>query len=152
MRYMFLSIFVGLLLGGCGATQSTTQPSSSSDNVIREYYTGGGLLSELVITDKAINSGTLKRYGYDQKMTSTSEVRYGKKNGVETMFDPEGRVILKTNFVNGVEQGVQTAYYPNGTPMFTVTYVNGIKHGPARSYLIDGSVKETVTFENGRVR
>ncbi|HHO41769.1 MAG TPA: toxin-antitoxin system YwqK family antitoxin [Epsilonproteobacteria bacterium] len=152
MRYILSTIFMVLIFAGCSSTQSPNASTSKSDNVIREYYTGGGLLSELIITDKETQSGILKRYGYDQKLTSTVEVRHGKKNGIETMYDPDGRVILKTPFANGIQQGVQTAYYANGSPMFTVTYVNGIKHGPAKSYLADGNIKETIMFENDRPR
>ena len=65
---VFAAIMIALLAGCTSSGTSVNTPSTSnSQDVVREYFTGGKLMSEFFITDQSTQSGILKRYGYDGK-------------------------------------------------------------------------------------
>ncbi len=142
---LFLSIFLLLSFTGCSS------PSFSSKKVKKEYFTGGQIRSEFIMDDDTGQNGLLKQYGYNGNVTSTVTKRNGVKDGIETGFDEQGRVIWKLNYVNGKQEGQQYAYYPNGDVMVSYTYVSGLKHGPAMSYNKDGSISKTVQYKNDKL-
>ena len=125
--------------------------SQKKVKVKKEYFTGGKLRSEFVITDSNGQNGLLKKYGYNGKLNSTVPIVHGVKNGNELLFDGKGRILKKTPFVNGQKQGILKAYYPNGDIMAQITYVNNIKHGKAVKYNKDGSINQAVVFLNGKL-
>jgi len=145
---LFLSIFVLFFFSAC-STPTLSNPFKSK--VKKEYFTGGKLRSEFIMTDESGQNGLLKKYGYNGKLNSTVSIERGVKNGVETLFDQHGRVMKKTPYVHGKRQGVLEAYYPNGDVMAQITYVNNIRHGKAVKYNKDGSINQQVTFHNGRL-
>ncbi|RLA71281.1 MAG: hypothetical protein DRG09_00625 [Epsilonproteobacteria bacterium] len=147
MKYLslLLSLFVLLSFTACDS------PSMSEKKVHKEYFTGGQLRSEFIMDDKTGQNGILKKYGYSGHLTSTSMVQNGVPNGVETGYDPEGRVLWRQYYVNGRQEGLQKAYYPNGDLMVTYTYKNGVKSGVAQTYRKDGKVDKRVIYRNGRI-
>ncbi|PHS32231.1 MAG: hypothetical protein COA92_06905 [Sulfurovum sp.] len=132
------------------ACSTPTLSSSFSGKVKKEYFTGGGLRSEFLMSDDSEQNGLLKQYGYDGKLTSTVELRNGLKNGIETLYDTRGKVLKKTPYLNNRKNGVVKAYYPNGDIIGEMTFVNGAKHGKAVIYNIDGSVRQEAMFQNGK--
>ncbi|MBN2768830.1 MAG: hypothetical protein JXQ68_06970 [Campylobacterales bacterium] len=149
---VFATIMIALLAGCTSSGTSTSTPSTSnSKDVVREYFTGGRLMSEFFITDPSTQSGILKKYGYDGKLTSTAEIKYGRKHGIETMYDPGGGVLQKTPYANDVINGEQIAYYEDGSPMISIQYVNGVKHGSYKTFKRDGSLYKEVIFKDGSV-
>jgi len=153
MRFLyvvFASILIVLLAGCANSGPSESTPSSSKD-VVREYFTGGKLMSEFFITDQSTQSGILKKYGYDGKLTSTAQIKYGRKNGIETMYDPGGGILQKTPYANDVINGEQIAYYEDGSPMISIQYVNGVKDGSYKTFKRDGSLYQEVVFKDGQL-
>ncbi len=149
---VFAAIMIALLAGCTSSGTSVNTPSTSnSKDVVREYFTGGKLMSEFFTTDQSTQSGILKRYGYDGKLTSTAQIKYGRKNGIETMYDPGGGVLQKTPYVNDVVNGEQIAYYENGSPMISVQYVDGVKNGSYKTYKRDGSLYKESLFKDGKL-
>jgi antitoxin component YwqK of YwqJK toxin-antitoxin module len=150
--YVVLAAISIVLFTGCTSSGASAQstPANSKD-VVREYFTGGKLMSEFFITDPSTQSGILKKYGYDGKLTSTAEIKYGRKHGIETIYDPGGGVLQKTPYVNNVIDGEQIAYYEDGSPMISTHYVNGIKHGSYKTYKRDGSLYKEVIFNDGKI-
>jgi len=157
----FLSIFVLLCLSSCSKT-NVPKPLSTipnplpaipsnifGSNVKKEYFTGGKLRSEFIMSDKSGQNGLLKKYGYDGKLTSTVPIRKGVKHGTETLFDSHGRILKRTPYVNGRKEGVLEAYYPNGDVMAQITYVNNVRQGKAVKYNKDGSINQQVVFKDG---
>lgn len=143
----FLAVCVLFFLSAC----STPSIPFVGKKVKKEYFTGGKLRSEFIMSDESGQNGLLKKYGYNGKLNSTVPIEHGVKNGNELLFDSRGRVIRKTPYVNGRKQGVLEAYYPNGDVMAQITYVNNIRHGKAVKYNKDGSINQTVVFQNGRL-
>ena len=130
---------------------SMSMPNIFKNNVKKEYFTGGKIRSEFIMSDKTGHTGLLKKYGYNGKVTSIVQIRKGMKHGTETLFDAKGRVLKKTPYRNNRKEGTLKAYYPNGDVMATITYVNDMKHGKAVKYNRDGSINQVATFQNGRL-
>ncbi len=143
----FLSLFVLLFLSAC----STPSLPFVGSKVKKEYFTGGQLRSEFIMSDNTGQNGLLKKYGYNGKLNSTVQIERGMKNGMETLFDQKDRVLKKTPYVNSKKEGVLEAYYPNGELMATITYHNNLKHGKAIKYNKDGSINQQVQFHNGQL-
>jgi antitoxin component YwqK of YwqJK toxin-antitoxin module len=119
--------------------------------VRNEYFTGGKLRSKFVMSDDTGESGLLYKYGYDGKVTSTVYIKHGLKNGLETLFDEEGRIMKRTPYVDGRKDGIVEVYYPDGKVLAQITYANNKRHGRASKYNHDGTVNEEVQYINGRV-
>jgi len=127
-------------------------PHPSSDkSVKKDYFTGGGLRSEFIMSDKKTKTGILKKYGYKGKVTSIAHIKNGVRDGEEVGYDEEGRVLWRYFFVNGREEGLQKAFYPNGDVMISYTYKEGLKNGEAKSYRQDGSVVKKVMYSKGKI-
>ena len=160
--FFFLSLLTLLLLSACSSSRvpepltnipnplPSAVPNLFGSNVKKEYFTGGKLRSEFIMSDKTERNGLLKKYGYNGKLTSTVSIRNGIKHGTEVLFDGKGRALKKTPYTNGRKEGILEAYYPNGDMMATITYVNNIKHGKAIKYNRDGSINQQVQFHTGR--
>ena len=119
--------------------------------VKKEYYTGGKIRSEFIMTDSSGHNGLLKKYGYESHLTSTVNIRNGVKHGTETWYDNKGRVIQKVPYINGEKHGVQTGHYPNGDVMMSITYQSNVAHGKATKYNQDGTINQQVVYRNGRI-
>lgn len=151
-----LSFLIIGVLSGCSNNRATpatptASPAPFGKKVKREYFTGGRVRSEFIMDDDTGQNGTLKKYGFDGKLTSIAHIRNGVRDGVETWFDPKGRVLMKVPYANGKKHGVQEAYYENGDIMLSYTYVNGVKHGSATVYNKDGTIHSQVIFDHGRI-
>jgi antitoxin component YwqK of YwqJK toxin-antitoxin module len=144
-QILWLVIFIFLFLTGCNS------PEILHKRVKREYFTGGQIHTELIMSDDTGQNGILKTYGYNGHITSIVPIKNGVKNGVEKGFDEKGRVIWKLTYVNGKQEGVQYAYYPNGDVWLSYTYHEGIKNGPAQTYNKDGSVNKRVIYKDGKI-
>jgi len=124
---------------------------SLGGKVKKEYFPNGQVLSEFYMDDNTGQNGLLKRYGPDEKLTSTVTIRNGVKSGVETLYDPEGRVLTTIPYVNGKKHGQVKLYYPNGDIAVSMSYRNGVLHGDAYKYSVDGRVLEHRIYRNGRI-
>ena len=141
---LLFTLLILLFLTGCDAP-------GLSGNTKKEYYTGGQLRSEFIMSDKSGLTGLLKEYGYDGKLISSVKMRNGVKHGMLTQYDPQDRVIRQVPYINGKVHGIDTAFYPNGDKMITYTYVNGVKNGQAFAYRPDGSIHRKALYRNGRL-
>ena len=144
-----LTIMVSLFLTGCSMPGSPL-PSLGKKNVKKEYFTGGKVRSEFIMSDETGLNGVQKTYGYDGHLTSLVKIKNGVKNGVETWFDNKKRILMRVPYANGRKEGVQEVYYPNGDPLRRTTYKNGVLNGKAIMYNKDGSVHKTATFSAGK--
>ena len=142
---LFLCVCVLLSFTACDS------PSFSKGDVKRKYYTGGGLRSEFIPSDKTGQNGVLKQYGYNGKLTSQIKMRNGVKDGIETWYDENARAIRQVPFINGRKHGIMKELYPNGNTMAAIPFQNGIRHGTARLFNKDGSVFRTVEFRHGKI-
>jgi antitoxin component YwqK of YwqJK toxin-antitoxin module len=143
----FLSLF---LFTACG--QSTVTPYG--DKVVqvqKEYFTGGKISSEFLMIDKTGQNGTMKKYGYEGKVTSISRIRNGVKDGIEVLYDGQSRPIRRTPYVNGRIHGTYTELYPNGDTMITIPFVHSLQEGEAYAYNKDGSIERTVIYSQGKI-
>ncbi len=145
---IFLSVLLAIFITGCST--SDLSPSFNK-NVKKEYFTGGEIRSEFIMENGSTKNGILKKYGYDGKLTSTAHIKNGVRDGVETWYDKQGRILMTVPYFNGRKNGIQKAYYANGDVWRAYTYRYGVLHGVATEYNKDGSVRKKVTFNNGKL-
>jgi len=119
--------------------------------VKKEYFTGGKLQSEFIMTDSTGQNGQLKKYGYEGRLTSVVNIKNGVRDGMEIWYDTKGRVIRNVPYINGRIDGTLKEFYPDGEVLATIPYQSGVKNGQAFSYNKNGSVYRKVIFENGRM-
>ncbi|MEA1879262.1 MAG: hypothetical protein U9N11_01275 [Campylobacterota bacterium] len=117
----------------------------------REYFTGGKVRQEFIMTDKSGRNGLIKKYGYSGRITSMTQIKDGVKHGLEGLYDKNGRILRKTLYKQGKKDGIAKLLYPDGKTMMEVTYVHDVKHGLAVKYNANGSVNERVMFRNGNI-
>jgi len=139
---LILSLFAFLFLTACSSP-------SFGKKVEKKYYTGGQLMSEFAWSDSTGKNGTMRRYGFDGKQVSTVNMTNGVKNGIESHFDGEGRVIRQIPYVNGNVHGNDKVFYANGDRKITFTYKNGVRDGYAYSYYEDGKVCKKAVYRRG---
>jgi antitoxin component YwqK of YwqJK toxin-antitoxin module len=139
-----LILFSLISFNGC-------ESPSLGGKVKREYFPNGQILSEFFMDDATGQNGLLKKYGPDEKLTSTATIRNGVKDGVETLYDPDGRVLTTIPYSNGKKNGNVKLYYPNGDIAVSMSYRNGILNGDAYKYDVDGRVIAHRIYRNGRV-
>ena len=138
------SLFALFLFSGC-------ETPTLGKKVVKEYYTGGQLLSEFIWSDSKGQSGTKRTYGYEGHLTSSVHIRNGVEHGIKSYYDKDGHIIKQTPYVNGRIDGIEKAFYPNGDKMVTYPYINGIKNGYAFSYYPNGKVCRKVKYVNNRI-
>ncbi|MDQ7084471.1 MAG: hypothetical protein Q9M36_05875 [Sulfurovum sp.] len=141
LRSFILALTVLLFLSGC-----TSEP-----RVQKQYFTGGELRQEFIMSDDSGQNGILKKYGYDGKITSIVTIQNGVRNGMEVWYDPHNRPIRQVPYVSGHIHGTRIDTYPNGKPLGTIPYVRGIPNGEAYSYKKDGSIHRTVIYNDGKI-
>lgn len=67
-------------------------------------------------------------------------------------FGPNGKIVLKGFYNEGVKEGVFTAYHPNGTTKWEVMFDKDTPTGDWNYYYPDGKPMLTVSYENGSVK
>ena len=136
---LFLVLFSLLFFTAC-------EGPGLGGKVKKEYFTGGQVKSEFIMTDSTQQNGQLKKYGYEGHLTSVVNIRNGVKTGVEVMYDSQGRVIRKIPYDSGRIHGLLRDLYPNGDTMATIPYQYGIRSGTAYAYYADGRLAKKVKF------
>jgi len=147
----YLLLLSPLLLVLFVACESSPTPNGKVVDVKKEYFTGGGLRSELLMTDHTGRNGTLKKYGYDGKVTSIVKIKNAVKDGIEVWYDNKGRQIKHIPYINGIVHGTYRVLYPNGNTLATTPVINGVKEGEAYSYNQDGTIHQTVLYHENRI-
>jgi len=132
-------------------TFTACEGPSLGGKVKKEYFKGGKVSSEFIMTDKTGLNGKLKKYGYEGHLTSEINIKNGVKHGTELWYDRMGRIIRKVPYDNGKIHGTVREMYPNGTVMATIQYRHNIRQGKAYSYKKDGKVFKKVIFKDGRI-
>ena len=140
----------GFLFIGCANQTSITPDGKKYLAVKTTKFNNGKVSSEFLSTSKDGRSGTLRKYGFNGKVTSNTTMVNGAKHGYETLYDPNGNVLKKTPYVNGFKQGTEHVYYTGGQIMVSTPYQGNKAHGKAIAYNPNGTVNKTATFNNGK--
>mgnify|MGYP001334389047 CR=1 FL=1 len=136
----------------------------------REYYESGRIKSERLYKNIVRTTSLVEEYTYqdvqeseivktfyywkvgDKKSLEFTEVN-GKRNGIQTRWYEDGRVMKKTKFSNG--SGVDTVYHLSNTEnnkptIFNITsFKNGKLHGLSKSWYQDGTIMYETQFVEG---
>ena len=151
MKKIIMAISImGLLLSGCANQKSISPDGKKYVGIDKTHFKSGKVSSEFLKTTKDGRTGTLRKYGFNGKVTSNTTIVNGSKNGYSIMYDSFGNVLKKTPYKNGFRQGTEIIYYPGGQIMVSTPYAGDKKHGKAIAYNPDGSVNKSATFNKGK--
>lgn len=73
-----------------------------------------------------------------------------KLNGVEKMFDKNGKVIKAFEYKDGLRNGHSKEYYPDGKVSSDMLYANGMKNGVFISYFPNGQIFQQGQYKDDR--
>ncbi len=147
IRY-FVIVISAIWLSGCTGSSGLLTPDKK---VKKEYFTGGKLRSELIMSDETEQNGVLKEYGYEGELLKVTTIKNGQKNGDEIWYDKSGRVLQKIPYTQGQVNGVLEAYYKDGKKMFAITFANGVRQGSATKYNKEGTKIDEAWYENDKL-
>jgi len=117
----------------------------------KSYYVTGVLMSEGKRTNHLLDSIWLF---YDQAGDITDKINYlyGKKNGWYSKYskDPSYGVYLLSQelFAGDKKEGIATVYFPDGKVRQTFSYYDGKKEGLSKEYDQDGNIITLLEYHN----
>ncbi len=110
-------------------------------NIIEEYIYGTvktfystGELKEEYITKYRVKNGEYKRYHKNGKISVKTTYLNGKKEGVYKVFYDNGNLKLKTTFKKGKLEGLYVSWYKSDLSCILCFYKGGKKEGKCRIF------------------
>ena len=94
-------------------------------------------------------NGKVVFYFKDGKIKSVSNFASRSVAGTNTPYNNQVTILYKTKLVDGT--GVIKDFTENGKLVVETDYLNGVKDGKMTSYNEDGSINEVVYYRDGRV-
>jgi antitoxin component YwqK of YwqJK toxin-antitoxin module len=79
-------------------------------------------------------TGTVHRYHDRGTRQSSTELRAGKKHGIERVWSPGGTLIEETLHEDGRRHGTIKEWYRDGSPKLEGCYDRGLEHGQFRQW------------------
>lgn len=121
---------------------------------ITTYYENGNIESDINVLDSDDNGNVIKdgmsKFYY--KSGKLAKEYYYKKDvfeGIQTDYNEDGYLELKTTYKNGQLDGLMKSYYENGNIKQEINMQNGKPNGIAKTYQEDGKLLREVNYENG---
>lgn len=79
------------------------------------------------------------------------DIASNKFNGAFKDFDPNGKMILSGNYVDGKKEGIFEAYYPNGAPKWKITFKSNVPIDTISYFYPDGKPLLTLQVFNQNI-
>ena len=165
-----------LALAGCQDGRKTTARASEiecgyrdglAEGICRDRYPDGKLKSECGYA-RGKKTGPCVWFYPDGKKaneavfvsdSAVGESRSWYRNGaIESIvtdtlavhFFPDGKVEMKTRWLNGLENGRSERWWPNGRIRETREFRNGHLHGTTKSYSPEGRLEAIYEYDSGK--
>ena len=108
-----------------------------SEKVFASLFDDEGKLYAKGVFEGTLRDSTWNFYSGVQ-LVQTENYNHGKKEGMATGFNEEGKVIWEKIWKNDLLDGLVKEYYPNGMKRSEITYLKGKRSGPAIFYRENG--------------
>tara|TARA_Y100001958_G_C21238105_1_gene565005 strand:- start:623 stop:2302 length:1680 start_codon:yes stop_codon:yes gene_type:complete len=95
-------------------------------------------------------TGTINYFHQNGNINGIRNLKDGKKEGLEIIYNENGQLIQNSNFKKGFRDGHYEQFYENGQMMKTGNYLNDEMDGIWFFYDDDGKLKEKSKYINGR--
>jgi len=138
---------------------ATCLSTSLSAELIKTYFDADGKNIKAE-TNYALGTRTETREGVKEGLEKVyyemGQVAYivnyvdGKRDGIMTWYDKEGKVLSESSYKLGKLEGKDIAYYPSGVVKHTVTYIDDKKEGYQKEYFDNGVVALNVLYVAGK--
>ncbi len=125
-----------------------TMLNGKPDGYWKNYYSNGIIKSEGNRVEFELDS--LWKF-YNEEGKIVMEINYvgGKKNGYRITH--QSNEILKENFVNDVKQGYTLQLFSNGKIKLKTPFVNGLEEGISKEYNLNGNIVQLITYKKGYI-
>lgn len=125
-----------------------------SDRIARDYYSSGQLQFEGYIASEApdilIGMGIWYNKDGSISIKRTTDLQ-GRLQGEETHYFPNGNVMERRNYKDGIPAGKYICYYENGNKKQTGEYSDGKQHGIQYEYYEDEKIHYVYTLSYGKL-
>lgn len=83
-----------------------------------------------------------------QKIIQETHYKAGEREGISTIYDTSGVILIQTPYKQNKKEGVETVYSKKGDKLSETTYVKGIKSGPFRQFSPHNVLSVEGTYQN----
>lgn len=135
--FYILCFFIGLLQTVQAQDSKPTYFESAPNNMVRFFYD-----KNYYLVDKNCEFKFIER-------VATFNTSKNIFSGIFKDFDPNGRLVLTGQYIDGKKDGVFTAYHPNGKIKWETQYQNDVEIGSSKYYYPDGKPMLELLFHNG---
>ncbi len=112
------------------------------------YFPSGSKMALMFFCDEGLRADA-KLFYEDGNLAAEGVYINEKKDSVWKYFSfYDQHLTSARTYSNGLKDGISTIYFPNGNIAETYTYRNDLRHGPWKQYYTDGSLKVVSEFEN----
>ncbi|WP_281614419.1 toxin-antitoxin system YwqK family antitoxin [Flammeovirga sp. SubArs3] len=124
-----------------------TEAQFKADKMVgtmKKYFPTG-----VVQIEHNIKANIWKEFYPSGKIMSTSEMEGELRNGSTTVYDEEGNIKQKGNYVEGKIDGIYYTYFPKSESLQKESaFVLGELQGESKEYYISGQVKLLIPFDH----
>ena len=148
MKVILLSLFVALLMVGCGEGLLLEKLHLNGKHT--EYYDDGQKKEEGNYKDGEKQGLWTTWYENGQKK---AEINYkdGKLNGLSTDWYENGQERSEGNYKDGEANGLMTGWHPNGQKWKEISLKDGKPHGLETEWYENGQKKEESNKRDGKL-
>jgi len=106
-------------------------------------------LSELFLKHNDEFEGQYLRYYLDGAIQYEKFYKEGALHGPATFYDPNGTILAKSWFVDGLQQRKNMQYYPSGAVSSIQRFKDGVWHGKQEYYYENKILKSIINYNEG---
>ena len=118
---------------------------------ITHYHTNGQIRAVMVFDDQGVTCLVTEWHSNGKLSAEGSYAGRGIRHGIWKIYDKQGLLISKEEYVDGVQQGTQIFYYAGGQQVLEKGHMEqGEKHGTWYRYLEDGTKSKIENFQHGQ--
>ena len=152
MRTVFKILLFGLLFFlaiNCGRHANTQNESITSDEPavadtgftgIRNYFSGGGILTYDVTLKNGVRHGLMRSYYKEGQVRLTYWYENGLREDSAKWYHPDGQLFRSTPYVRDTIHGIQVQYFRNGRVKAKLGYEKGHRTFFFEEYMANGKL------------
>ncbi len=119
--------------------------------VFKNYYDQGDSLESIRVFSDSGQSVYARMFYTTGALEAEGKYVNEKKDSIWKFYDDLQRMILKSQYKNGLREGKSVEFYPDGNTLQIKTWENDSANGPFQQFLDEGGLREEGTFVHGRM-
>lgn len=128
-----------------------TKKVDFKDGTFYTFNTNGNMTSKRIYKNDKEIDGFIWNYHPNGNYSYAGRVKNGEANGIQTLYYDNGKVEIKSNFLNGKLHGTLTKYDYEGNTIYIENYLNGALNGQKTEFYRNGNKKATLNYKNDKL-